>query len=268
MQVAGFSEEKVSLYVEKFYRIVEKSHLAFSLIEKVKETPLLQTLSSFPALLVMICLLWEDTHERGETFHSMTSLYKEAVSKYLDKPFEDRDREGNSWQQFGDVLQIVGKTALTELFEGNVQIKEAKFTDCDALKKAIEVGLLVLDEGKLVGDRSVSFIHKTFQEYCAATYLSTLIATNKDVFEFYLSKINHDNIIEMEYMLRFICGLSVDAAVAVVNHIDDLQLKKSDFKIPLILLYETDISHGMNEVNRYKLYNNSLWLKSQKIFYI
>ena len=115
--------------MEKFYRkVLKKSHLASLLIKKVQETPYASDLVFFPSTPCYdMSLVGRFTYERGKTFQSMTSLYKEAVSKYLHKPFENRDKEGHSWQQFEEVLHIVGKTALTELFKGNIQIQKAKF---------------------------------------------------------------------------------------------------------------------------------------------
>ena len=266
VQVLGFSKEKVCSYIEKFYKVSGKQDMVPSLTQKVKETPLLQTLSSFPMLLVMICLLWEDTNKRGITFHSMTSLYTEAVSKYLNKPFKNREKNRRSWEQFQQMLQTVGKTALTELFEGNIQIDEANFTDVDVLKQGIDSGLMVLAEGKLVDNTSVSFIHKTFQEYCAAVYLSTLISTNKNMFISYLSKISLHNMLEMEYLLRFSCGLCIESAEAVLDHICGIQEEiGSNAEIPLVLLYETELSHGITKVSKYKLHSKLLWGNLQDV---
>ncbi|XP_072018854.1 uncharacterized protein [Amphiura filiformis] len=253
VQVSGFSKENVLIYIEKFF---QKSNP--NLAQKVQEIPLLQTMSSFPVLLVMICLLWEDSHEQDISFHSMTSLYKEAVSKYLNKPFDDKDG-GLSKLEIQNVLLKVGEIALTELFANHMQIEEELFGNSDVVQTAIEIGLLVRAEGKLVDDSSVSFIHKTFQEFCAALYLSDLDSANQE--EVLLRQLNKKNVDEMEHLLRFICGLNLQAARVIFPLV--IQLKKSlsgswmsdmRWELPALLLFEVDLSHSTNVEDRHHLH--------------
>ena len=248
--VSGFSKANVVAYITKFFEIMNKPELASTLVERVKGTPLLQNLSSFPGLLVMICLLWEDTRNRDATFHSMTCLYREAVSKqYLNRPFQDK--EGPSGREIQHVLESIGKVALDELLQDNVQIAEDKFEANQVLEQAVDMGLLVRSEGKLVDDNSVTFVHKTFQEYCAAVYLISLVDKDVAEFELYLKQVNRNNVYKMDYLLRFSCGLNSKAADAILTHI--LQLKCERYisylgnqrkKLVLTMLYEADLSHG------------------------
>ncbi|XP_072049951.1 uncharacterized protein [Amphiura filiformis] len=255
VQVSGFSEDSALLYITRFFQKSKKPHLTPSLIQKVQETPLLQALSSFPVLLVMMCLLWEDAHEphgRSINFQSLTGLYKQAVTKYLNKPFDDKD-EGLSRCEIQHVLQTIGKTALVELFVNNMQIPEEMFNDADVVEKAIEIGLLVRTEGKRVNDCSVSFIHKTFQEYCAAVCLSGLYDTNREEFHSFLGQINGRNVDEMEYLLRFSCGLNAQAAAPILALVIRLknksfgsQLYSNECELLVMLIYETELSFGAN----------------------
>ena len=253
VQVSGFSKENVSVYINRFFQ-KEKSNLASSLVQKVNETPLLQTLSSYPVLLVMICLLWEKRYKSHDPFDSMTRLYEKAVSDYINKPFDDNK---HAFEE--QVLVTIGKTALDELFANNIQIEEGRFDSKDIVKKALEMGLLVCEEGKLVDDRSVSFIHKTFQEYCAAVYLSSIYDSNQEEFENYLRKVNDGNIHEMIYLWRFTCGLCLNAAAATFAHVHvslenesaDSESQSSTWNSYVTLLYETELSHHVNVENKY-----------------
>ena len=269
VKVLGFSKENIPLYIKKFFMIMKKSHLAPSLIQKLKQTPLLQTLSPFPVLLVMICLVWEDAHDRDIPFHSMTSLYKEAVSKYLNKPFED---EGE-YVRVHQICHTLGKTGLSELFENNIQIEEGKLENTDVLKEAIEMGLVIQSEGKRVGDRSICFIHKTFQEYCAAIYLSGLLNKDKQMFHLYLHKINNANVDQMEYLLRFCCGLTVEGAAATLTYVEHLIPERHSFfgnvwELPFVLVFEVELSHDINVVDKYHIHSKLLLPILSKIVYI
>ena len=249
VKVAGFSEETVLNYIQRYYDRAGKPVLASSLIGKVKENPLIQALSSFPVLLVMICLLWENAQNRDIAFHSMTSLYREAISKYLNKPFENKGQEEHKNCTFEIALVSLGKTALIELFKRQIQISTDKFHP-DALKLAIDMGLVIQSEGKLVDDASVSFIHKTFQEYCAALYLSNLFRRDIEKFKKWVRIIMSINAIEeMEHVLRFTCGLNSKAVNAILSGI--LQVDEGFWNkeyywnlIPILLIYEAELSHG------------------------
>ena len=257
IQVCGFSPENTAEYIRKLFTLLNTRDLTPSLIAKLEESPLLQTLSSFPVLLVMLCLLWEDTNKRGITFHSMTNLYKEVMTKqYFNKPFEDKDEEILPGQEIENVLQILGKTALIAVFENQILIKEEHFENRNMLKHAIELGLVICHDGKLLGDTSLSFIHKTFQEYCAAVYMCWLFDSDKDKFQSYLSKVNIDTVDHLEYMLRFCCGLSLEVAACIFDHVQSLVKNKANpWRLPLILLYEIETSHDFDLLKQYNYHN-------------
>ena len=65
-----------------------------------------------------------------------------------------------------------------------------------------------------------SFIHKTFHEFSAATYLARLAEGDDSAFQGYLKKVDSVNQIDkMEYLMWFCCGLSVKAAALILGHI-------------------------------------------------
>ena len=257
VQLLGFSRESSCKYIDKYFNNIGKQHLADSLKQAVSDTPILSVLSSFPILLVMMCLLWEVAQKKSISFQSMTRLYKEAV-KYINRPFEDREEEGEMTRYSLDhILLTLGETALKELLDNTVQIDRDEFIDEDVLKQSVAMGLVLESEGKLVDDTSVMFIHKTFQEYCGAVYLCSLMKGNREKFEHLLSKIQKANVNEMEYLLQFCCGLSKNVAEAVLPHVVNLQgdTKKNVWKLPLVLVYETELSPEGKSLNTKTLHN-------------
>ena len=100
-----------------------------------------------------------------------------------------------------------------------------------------------------------SFIHKTFQEHCAAVCLSSVAdSENHELFKSYSSQMN---INEMEYVLRFCCGTSQKAAEFVLTYIVDVVknetqndpiasgILKQICTLPLVLLYEAESKFGV-----------------------
>ena len=101
----------------------------------------------------------------------------------------------------------------------------------------------------------ISFVHKTFQEYCATLYLSNIAdSENQQLLNSYSSQMNFS---EMEYVLRFCCGTSQKAAEFVLTYIVDVvknetqndpitsSILKQICTVPLVLLYEAESKFGV-----------------------
>ena len=234
IELKGFSKESAVKYIEKLFQKLKNPKLATTLTKKLNDTPLLSSLSSFPILLVMICHLWERhmTYQQDKkqkhriSFESMTKLYEQAVS-YLNKPLKHHAHEGQiSPGKLKQVLRTLGQTALEELFKNNLRILETVFQERDclqAVEDAIGMGLVVPEEGILRDDKSVSFIHKTFQEYSAAVYLSCVQETDAKQFGNHLQRVDKENVDELECLLQFSCGINLQTASSVLSHVVNLK---------------------------------------------
>ena len=247
VKLSGFSHNNSFKYVKKFFsqEYFRTPELAQTLVQHICETPFLATLSSFPILLLMICLLWTNLQKKTtKALNSMTNLYQEALT-YLNKPFDRKSKVLDDH----DLLTRLGKPALANLFENNLRISQKEF-DCDILEHAFQMGVLFREEGLLVNDASVVFIHKTFQEYFAAVYLASLVEINREKFNAYLNYIDKNNVDEMECLLKFCCGQSVKAAEAILVHVVDLMCRPNNswdpLQLPLILLHEAELSQSAN----------------------
>ena len=259
VRISGFAPNDSEKYIQKFFsltNLTNQTALGSALIERMCETPILQTLSSFPILLVMMCLLWEysQTNERKDSqtnetrFHSMTSLYENAV-KYLNKPFQ-KPKPPLLQQTLDNILCHLGRPALEALFDNAVRIRSDRF-DQHILEESFEFGLTIEEEGALVGETYITFVHKTFQEFSAAKYLVNLYKCDNQAFNFMLKKISRANMFDMEYVLQFCCGLCPDAAQVILRHVVGLCLKlrilytytseETRWSLPLLLLYEAEV---------------------------
>ena len=264
IKIAGFSADSVDQYVTRFFAITKQSDLACTLKQQIVETSILTTLSKFPILLDMMCLLWQN--KQHISFRSMTKLYREAIT-YLNKPFEDRPRPSAEFMYNIDtVLLFLGKYAMKALAkDNNLKIKRKEFvaekSDGDGrnsidpeklLEDSFRIGITFEEEGDLLGDTSITFIHKTFQEYCAAVYLSHLFQTDRLEFDTTVTQLR--KVADIEYILRFCCGLKKNTILSSLSHVinDGNTPTKKCWRLPLILLHESQLSHGDDAISLIK----------------
>ncbi|XP_072047311.1 uncharacterized protein [Amphiura filiformis] len=112
------------------------------------------------------------------------------------------------------------------------------FRDDDIIKMADALGILTKVHSNQKEGCQYSFLHKTFQEFAAAKYWSSLAVHDRSRFEYYLYQINAKNIKSMQYLLRFCCGLNYEAAEIILQHV--VNKCDVDWQLPLTLLYEAE----------------------------
>ena len=209
----------------------------------------------------MLCLLWVSDTKFPST---VTALYKTVILHLARhksaKGMTSDDLDEHSIQLWIDdeVLSHVGAVALDGLFEDRLLFKATEFRPSH-LEEACNLGIVV-KERQISGTSviySVQFIHKTFQQLCAAFYWGQLIEKDRDKFDTYLRRISSDNIFQMEYLLRFACGLNVNTAECILPHVVPIMCNHKWLKyessgtvedilrnkcqhLPLFLLYETE----------------------------
>ena len=190
-------------------------------LKNLGRSPRLYQLSIIPIILSMLCLLWAE----DATFpSSVTALYKDIIV-YLGNHAAGKGTNDNidmsdveDWVD--KVLFVVGKVAIQGLFEDQLVFKATDF-QTDVLEQACLLGVAVKERkrSRLRVTYSVVFLHKTFQEFCAAVYWSHLADTDRRKFDQHLRQITGNNVFEMEYLLRFACGLSVKATEIILPYV-------------------------------------------------
>ncbi|XP_072023832.1 uncharacterized protein [Amphiura filiformis] len=261
VRISGFPPEKSKIYIGKFFHRKGQLERGNSLIEKIDSTPILQTLSCYPILLVMICILWEVLESNDTAFQTMTGLYEKAVI-YLNKPFQEKHHM--SPESIEHMLIKLGEPALEELLRSNLQIRSDRF-DENILHQSFEVGLTIQEEGALLDETYVIFIHKTFQEFCAAKYLAYLHDNDPAAFKAKLDLIHKYNVLAMDYVLQFCCGLCADAT-SVLQHVVNLFTRfhidgtsrdvmhryrsKQEWTLSLTFIYEAEMYHRSGDSSK------------------
>ncbi|XP_072032835.1 protein NLRC5-like [Amphiura filiformis] len=232
VKLVGFSVDNVDLYISKFFQ--DNKQKAKSLIEKLNREPHLLGMAIIPVLLLMICLLWQDDCTLPE---SKSLLYKETI-KYLWKRHLDKEHEegqslsdGDSDDEFQDelstLLHRLGQVCIRGILQDDdkVVFKEKDFKQ-DVHHLGCRVGLITKKrwKSKLNVKKTITFLHKSFQDFCAAMYLSNLHDTNKSEFDRYLGKLFHegDQILlaqRRKCVLEFCCGTNPKTVETIMKHL-------------------------------------------------
>ncbi|XP_072041872.1 uncharacterized protein [Amphiura filiformis] len=230
VHIPGFSQFGVKEYIRKFFKLHQEAN-DYDVSDDAEKLP-----STVTALHTEV----------------ITHLAKHTFAKTATDELDVRSVQ--NWSE--RVLDHIGNVAIEGLFEDRLVFQSDEFEKA-ALEDACSLGVVTKEKKsyKLNVTYHVTFLHKTFQEICAAYYWTKLIDTEMETFKKYLMQVTGDNIDEMEYLLRFACGLSVKAAEVILPHVvqsicNDCKWKDTAgyvnfynniyLQIPIFLLYETE----------------------------
>ncbi|XP_072045423.1 uncharacterized protein [Amphiura filiformis] len=269
--LTGFAQENIKKYIYKFFQMSEDHYVSEEeqqnraniekLITEIEGNGALNTLAKTPVILALLCMLWRDSQELPKR---VTQLYEEAmhylVKRWYERENKDQPEPHEMEKKSEDLLLSLGKVALDGIFE-NKLIFEAKAFDKEHLEEACRAGLLSKEKNrsKLKTVEEVRFIHKTFQEMCGGKYLADLGTKDPEAFNAYLQRISEENVGNLEYMLRFCCGLSKKAAVSIIPVAVELShqlmvkvgedcrlayddIKQDPWRLSMLLLFESQCS--------------------------
>ncbi|XP_072026581.1 uncharacterized protein [Amphiura filiformis] len=109
----------------------------------------------------------------------------------------------------------------------------------DLLKEAVNlVTKIIPNRSETDSDTQYCFIHKTLHEFTAAVYFTSLVRSDVPRFQYYLKNLQKGNVYDLQYFLRFCCGLSTPTAEIILEYIVDVC--KLDWRLPVVLVFEAD----------------------------
>ncbi|XP_015770110.1 PREDICTED: uncharacterized protein LOC107348570 [Acropora digitifera] len=202
-------------YIRRHFKIAgrEYSSKGEKLIEEIKENALLQDLLTNPLNLLLLCVVYED-HE-GELPSSRTDLYHVIVvcllrrycAKYNVKASKkDRDLE----TKFERDMRCLGKLAWNCLLNDRHSFSEEELEELESRHERLvvrELGFVYKEEGlkRLKPQHVYCFLHKSFQEYLAASYIAHKLRRNEfNVFE----HLNFNAVVnKFRQVFVFVCGI-------------------------------------------------------------
>ncbi|XP_072028933.1 NLR family CARD domain-containing protein 4-like isoform X2 [Amphiura filiformis] len=205
--------------------------LVFPFLRELLNKPVVKGMSKRPILLTMMCMLWDESRYLPE---KTTDVFEEAMRYLNDHSFAEA-RIGRR-HEMHVIVTAVGEVALTGLLTDTSEPKllfEKDEFPTEILNEALSIGILVME--RIYCNRrvqyKVAFLHKDFQEFCAAKYMIGLSKSNLNKFKGFLDLITGSNIIDMSCLIQYCCGLSAEAADMIIPHCVDLLLRcfpKSD----------------------------------------
>ena len=180
-EIVGFTQEDAVSFIHKYFKNVNKKHLARELIKIVwpdnrfysGQATGLRDLTKNPLNTSLLCVIWEDL--KGVLPTSRTELYIDIVlfvlERYEQKQGLSSDNE-DLLSVYNKDLVYLGRMALESLQNGELCFEEHKSGGrCIVLSK---IGFLSLQPA--VSKRRVrtryAFLHKSFQEFFSGFFLA------------------------------------------------------------------------------------------------
>ena len=180
-EIVGFTQEDAVSFIHKYFKNVNKKHLARELIKIVwpdnrfysGQATDLRDLTKNPLNTSLLCVIWEDL--KGVLPTSRTELYIDIVLFVLER-YEQKQGLSSENEDLLSVynkdLVYLGRMALESLQNGELCFEEHKSGGrCIVLSK---IGFLSLQPA--VSKRRVrtryAFLHKSFQEFFSGFFLA------------------------------------------------------------------------------------------------
>ena len=260
VKLKGFSEENIDLYIQRFFR--EDKDKIDQLVGKLNSEPHIKSMASIPVLLVMICLLFED---QCTLPHTKTKLYQATIN-HLWKRYKSKKgqtlTDDQSDDAFEDELSVLmntlGEAILNDIeqHDGKVLFNEQEL-GAEAFSLGCSIGIISRERlrSKLKSKTLVTFLHSSFQDFCAGVYLAKL-DPNDPKLQSMLRKLCHPsqgNFGQYRFIcspiLDFCCGAkpNISRVQSLLQHTlniqDEMGKNVTDITFHLGHIYESQLSH-------------------------
>ncbi|XP_044171143.1 NACHT, LRR and PYD domains-containing protein 12-like, partial [Acropora millepora] len=235
LRMKGLSEVDSFDYIRKHFKNIgtEQSSKGESLIQEIKGNRLLQDLRSNRPNLFLLCLLCED-HE-GELPSYSSDLYQTLLRcllrRYCAKQkLKTNEEDMDLAKQFEREILAIGELALKCLlnFRHSFREDDLKLERSDEKSIALGLGFVYKEESLQRSEphHVFTFVHKTFQEYLAASYIAHNLRGSK-----FYDLVPKQFIFGQWYrkFFLFLCGILREEASVLFTQVGDTLQKDWDW---------------------------------------
>ena len=186
----------------------------------------LNDLARVPLLSLFFCLLWKREKEKlMELTERKAKLYQAIVKLILQHSHRRHSCSKTSElkETNDEILAEIGKVALAGLLKGDLVFEFGELSE----KVRGEVnGLFQFSKYGPSQEpmETVSFIHRSIQEYLAAWYLIYICVPKGNLGEIGQHAATMENCVALENVFQFVCGLSDEGAVKVLEHLKSVRI--------------------------------------------
>ena len=219
-EIEGFTKKDAESFILKYFKNINKEHLAWKLIESIRDVPFrfksqqdrdLSELTKNPLNTALLCVICEDFEGVFPT--SRTELYTEIVLCVL-RRYEQKQGLASKNEDLMTVykkeLIDLGRMALESLLKGELYFEEHK-SDGRFIVLS-KFGFLSLQAGG--SKRKVvvryAFLHKSFQEFFAGFYLAYKLIEGEIECESVVTDQRYEN--ELYQVFLFTIGILVSTS--------------------------------------------------------
>ena len=221
-------------------------------------------LAEIPLLLLILCLLWKEK-DLKELPKKRVEIFNQFVKTLFHHMHGKQSAESVfNIEDYSDELYALGRSAFEALINDCLYIPRSELPNYDLIERLIEVGLFqVLNMSSLNPEKGVYFIHKSLQEYLAASFLKEeLILSKWNEITNSLSKLDSvEKILKMNEVMKFAGELSDEAAREIVIHLIEMAANEEGLT-KYTFDSEAPSQHDFSEEQR-----NFLTLCTQLFFY-